>query len=212
MKAKIVIRKVENKFYVADIPGLKPTCHSLGNSIKKLLEDIYKQLAGTTFELNQSDLVTLNQEDNLLEIYIEPRQRYPVTELRTFEEYALQILEMLPGARAERTPDVIQINLGDFRDEKGIVVILTPEAIELRLPTLEWLGSHTSVRSSKLWKRINLDNSKNFDIPQLIASAQEAQAQTFGVCKFCSQKLPSGWMSQQDICQSCAEKHLGIVY
>jgi hypothetical protein len=154
----------------------------------------------------------LKKEDILLEIYIELGERYPVTELRTFEEHALQILEMLPGAHAERTPDVIQINFGDFRDEKGIVVILTPEAIELRLPTIEWLGSHTSVRSSKLWKRIDLHNSRNLDMAQLIASAQEAQAQTFGICKFCSQKLPSGWMSQQDVCQSCAEKHLGIVY
>lgn len=78
---------------------------------------------------------------------------------------------MLPGACVERTPDLIQINLGDFRDEKGVVVILTPEAIELRLPTLQWRGSHTPVTSSKLWKRIDLDNSKSFDIPQLIACA-----------------------------------------
>ena len=156
----------------------------------------------------------LKKQDNLLEIYIEPGQRYPVTELRKFEEYALQILEMLPGARAERTPDVIQINLGDFSDEKGIVVILTPDTIELRLPTLQWLGPHTSVASSKLWKRINLDDSQNIDIdiPQLIASAQKAQAQTFGVCKFCSQKQPAGWMFRQDVCDSCAEKCLGIIH
>lgn len=212
MKVQIVISQEKNKLYTANIPGLKPNIHAFGTSLQEILEQIHERLAGTTFTFNPSEPVTLNKKDNLLEIYIEPGQRYPVTELRRFEEYALQILEMLPGARAERTPDVIQINLGDFRDEKGIVVILTPEAIELRLPTLQWLGPHTPVASSKLWKRINLDNSKNFDIAQLIASAQEAQAQSFGVCKFCSQKLPSGWMSQQDICQSCAEKHLGIVY
>lgn len=57
--------------------------------------------------LNPSEPVTLEKQDNLLEIYIEPGQCYPVTELRTFEEYALQILEMLPGACAERTPDAI---------------------------------------------------------------------------------------------------------
>jgi predicted RNase H-like HicB family nuclease len=212
MKIQIVIRQEKNKFYSSDIPGLIPTCHAFGTSLQEILEQIYKQLAGTTFKLNQSEPLPLKKEDILLEIYIEPGERYPVTELRRFEEYALQILEMLPGACAERTPDVIQINSGDFRDEKGVVVILTPEAIELRLPTLEWLGPHTPVQSSKRWKRINLENSKNINITKLIASAQEAQAQTFGVCKFCSQKKPTGWMFRQDVCDSCAEKHLGIIH
>jgi hypothetical protein len=212
MKIQIVIYQEENQLYRAEIVSAKPTISAYGTSFLEILKRIHERLASTTLKFNPSEPVTLNKEDTLLEIYIEPGQRYPVTELRLFEEYALQILEMLPGACAERTPDVIQINLGDFRDEKGIVVIVTPEAIELRLPTLEWLGPHTPVESSKLWRRLKLNSSKKFDIAQLITSAQEAQSQTFGVCKFCSQKLPSGWMFRRDVCQSCAEKHLGIVH
>jgi hypothetical protein len=49
------------------------------------------------------------------------------------------------------TRDCIQINCCG---EKGIVILVTAEAIELRLPTIEWKGPHEPVASSRFWKRI----------------------------------------------------------
>ena len=143
---------------------------------------------------------------------IDPEGRYTGEELRGFESYALQVMELLPGAKVERTRDVIQIDYGDFRDEQGLVVILTPDAIELRLPTIEWLGPHTPVSSSQLWKRVNWNKSKKLNLSKLIASAWAAQKQTFGECQYCGKRQPCGWMFKQDVCDSCAEKHLGIIH
>lgn len=143
---------------------------------------------------------------------IDPRGCYSGEELRDFESCALKVLEVLPNAKLERTRDAIQIDFADFSNERGIVIILTPEAIEFRLPIVKWLGTHTPTSSSQLWQRVDLMQLKNADLTQLIASAQSAQQQTFRECKYCKNKNPSGWMSSQDICQSCAEKYLGVVY
>jgi hypothetical protein len=143
---------------------------------------------------------------------IDPDGRYSSDELRQFESSALRVLELLPGASVERTRDVIQINFGDFRSEQGIVVILTPEAIELRLPKIDWVGPHTPVSSSQLWQRVEWNKSEAVNLAELITSVQKAQQQTFRECKYCGKKKPPGWMFRQDVCDSCAEKHLGIVH
>jgi hypothetical protein len=66
---------------------------------------------------------------------IDPDGRYPADGLRTVERRALCVLAMLPDARVERTRDAIQIDHGA---EEGIVLLVTAEALELRLPTVEW--------------------------------------------------------------------------
>lgn len=34
----------------------------------------------------------------------------------------------------------------------------------------------------------------------------------FRVCKRCHTRNPGGWMHSKTICQSCVERHLGVVY
>ncbi len=34
----------------------------------------------------------------------------------------------------------------------------------------------------------------------------------FGTCERCQRRLPKGWMHEEALCQSCAERHLGVVY
>ena len=44
----------------------------------------------------------------------------------------------------------------DYEGEEGIVLLITPEAIELRLPTVEWTeGTHGPAPTSRLWRRID---------------------------------------------------------
>lgn len=85
---------------------------------------------------------------------IDPEERYPSEGLRRVEILALEILMLLPDASVERTRDAIQIESGG---EKGIVVLVTPEAVELRLPTVEWtMGAYGPAGASTLWKRVEL--------------------------------------------------------
>ncbi len=214
VKVKAIICKVADQGFSVNIPAITPVCFVFGETLKDSLENLYERLAKTDFTVQLVDdtprLVT--KQERVLELYVEPGNRYPITKLRQFEMYALKIVEQLPGARAERAPDVIQISLGDFSDEKGLVLILTPEAIELRLPTIKWLGPHTPVSSSQLWKRVEWDWSKEVDLAELVASAQNAQQQSFRVCKYCGKRKPPGWMFKKEICDSCAERHLGVIH
>ncbi len=38
------------------------------------------------------------------------------------------------------------------------------------------------------------------------------QLRFFRVCQRCHERNPAGWMHDLCICQTCAERHLGIVY
>jgi hypothetical protein len=74
---------------------------------------------------------------------VDPDHRYPATDLTEVERRARQVLDALEGATFERTRDVFQI---EYRGERGIVAVVTREALELRLPTIEWTGgSHGPV-------------------------------------------------------------------
>jgi hypothetical protein len=50
------------------------------------------------------------------------------------------------------------------------------------------------------------------------ASIEEARAKAikrrryFAVCEECGERKPVGWMNDEHICQSCAEKNHGVVY
>ena len=129
-----------------------------------------------------------------------------------FEQWAAQVSQLLPEAKVDRTTEVIQLTTGDFRDELGVVILLSPEAMELRLPTLNWDGPYTPVKTSCLWQRLALNELKKSQLPRLIAEAQAQQQQSFFNCKYCGQRNPEGWMHSPDVCQSCAEKELGIVH
>ena len=81
---------------------------------------------------------------------IDPDDRYPSEGLRMVERHALRVLQFLPQAKVERTQDAIQITEGD---DKGFIVLVTPEAVEFRLPTVEWTcGAYGPARASRLWK------------------------------------------------------------
>lgn len=129
-----------------------------------------------------------------------------------FERLATQLLQHLPEATVERTSEAIQLTIGDFRDESGLVILLSPDAIEFRLPVLVWLGPHEPANTSQLWRHIALNELTKTQLPELIAAAQNQQQQSFGNCKYCGERNPSGWMFSSDICESCALSELGIMH
>lgn len=129
-----------------------------------------------------------------------------------FERLANKVWQLLPQAKVERTSEVIQLTTGDFRDESGLVILINPDAMELRLPVLTWIGPHKSAQTSRLWERYALDQLEEAQLADLIAQALVQQQESFSDCQYCGQHKPKGWMHGEDVCQSCAEKELGIVY
>lgn len=143
---------------------------------------------------------------------IDPQNRYPAGGLRRCERLALQVLAHLPGAQVERTRDAIQI---DHDGDEGIVVIVTAEAIEVRLPAVEWtMGAFAPACASKLWRRIkarDIDDGK-IDLREALRKAQEKRRRQFRKCKYCGQMVPPEHRHGKDVCHGCAERHDGIVH
>ena len=128
--------------------------------------------------------------------------------IRAFEVQAKRLLEIFPEANVTRTRDCIQI---DYLEERGVVILLTPEAVEVRLPTTDWTqGSHGPARSSRIKKRHKLNENESDIVTSIHKAIAERQAQ-FKVCPYCHQEFPPEHMAME-ACHGCAEKHLHIVF
>jgi hypothetical protein len=135
---------------------------------------------------------------------------------RLLEVLADVLLNILPGAISMRTRDVIQI---DYRGEQGITILLTPEVLEMRLPTIIWTqGAHGPVPSSRLWKRLPLarvgdpNELGTLDrLQELTKACLERRSREFKLCRYCKEKFPIERMSGR-ACHGCASHHLGVVY
>jgi hypothetical protein len=107
--------------------------------------------------------------DNLRHFNIDPEEKYPSSGPRNVEKNAERVLALLPKSNVERTRDCIQLNCDG---EEGIVVLVTPEVIELRLPTVEWtMGSYGPAASSRLWKRVQISEITDRELETLLKEA-----------------------------------------
>jgi hypothetical protein len=119
-------------------------------------------------------------------------------------------LDSFQSVAVERTRDCIQLS---YDNEEGIVILVTAEAIELRLPTVEWtMGSYGPVASSRLWKRVDWCEITDTELISLLNDALKQRKNEFRICRYCGRKFPLEHMHANDVCQGCAEKHLGVVY
>jgi len=126
------------------------------------------------------------------------------------QRYAAAVTQELPGAEVLETDDVIRIAWGDM---EGIVVLVTRDALELRLPTIEWPHPHEPRRTSRLFRKIewvSIDGREA--LRDLLKEALEARRVEFRTCRFCSLSFPPEQMIQTDVCHGCAENHLGVVF
>lgn len=140
---------------------------------------------------------------------IDPEGKYGTDALRAFEAFALGILDRLTGSTVERTRDAIQI--GNYDDVHGVIVLITPEVIEFRLPTLEWPHPHVPAASSRLWKRVKWEGLTEGRLVRLLEKAAAMRAAEFLNCRFCGQPFPPE-CRHNNVCHGCSEGHLGIVH
>lgn len=140
---------------------------------------------------------------------IESDAGYKGQDPRSFEEYAVRIIEQLPKTMVERTRDVVQINYGD---EKGVVMIVTPDTMEIRLPTVDWVTPYSPVSSSRIWKRLKWERINITKLKKLIDEAIAIRMSEFAECRYCGKKVPPEHRVETNVCHDCASEHLGIVF
>jgi hypothetical protein len=127
------------------------------------------------------------------------------------ERHAEAVLQLFPDSEVTRTRDAIQL---DIYGEAGCKVLITREAAELRLPTIEWtMGSYGPRQSSRLWKRIVVRHSAvgYRRLGLAINAAIAARRSEFRDCAYCGTAFPPERMTD-GACHGCASTHMGIVY
>lgn len=125
------------------------------------------------------------------------------------EHRAESLARLDPVCEITRTSEVIQVRLNSY---EGIVVLVTSEAFEIRLPTIEWTrGTHAPVAVTRIWRRVR---AAKIDITRLRAAIEEAAAERrneFSPCRFCGEIVPIEHRLD-DVCHGCASQHLGVVF
>ena len=97
-----------------------------------------------------------------------------------------------------------------------VVVRLDNESISVYRYQAGWDGpAHPYVRSQCLvtvfWSRMRVVETLTL-LASIIDQERAARRATFGKCRYCGRINGPEHMHESDVCQSCAEKHLGVVY
>ena len=131
-------------------------------------------------------------------------------DLRGFEQVAATILSLSPAAEISRTRDAIQIDWGEYED--GVVILLTPDAIEFRLPSVDWVHPGIPERTSQLWKRAEIDELDDKDLVAWIMKARQARKRQFKKCQFCGEMVPPEHRFDGQTCHGCASDKYEVDY
>ena len=79
-----------------------------------------------------------------------------------------------------------------------------------------WEGGHNlavvPVRiGSIVWRPLS-ESAAIAVVSTLIDAARESRLGKFRVCRFCNRRTPPELLHDDDVCQACAQEHLGVVY
>ena len=118
-----------------------------------------------------------------------------------------------PVTEGSRLDGVIVLVGGDPGE---VIVRITGSRVTVAIFTAGWEGPHTPVVHPKVlgtlyWRRLPASQMIRA-LDDLITTARDIRRAKYRKCERCGETNPPEWMDGATICQSCAEKHLGIVY
>ena len=126
-----------------------------------------------------------------------------------------EIRRLLPAPlREEAQLDGSTVLVGG--DPGEVIVRMTGSKVSIGEFTVRWEGPHTPVARPKRlamldWK--NLPASRTVILlHMLIEAARDVRRARYRRCERCGDTKPPEWMHGENICQSCAEQQLGVVY
>ena len=126
-----------------------------------------------------------------------------------------EIWELLPDPLREETQlDGSLVIVGG--DPGEVIVRINGTKVSIAVFSIRWDGpGEPTVRPKQLatlnWKRLPSSTTMT-TLHGLISAAIEIRRSKYRKCEKCEEIKPPEWMHDEDICQSCAERHLGVVY
>jgi len=139
----------------------------------------------------------------------------PYNENRAVDKVAQIVASCLPTAKMERTRDFYQFTQ---EDPEGFVVLVTPEVIEFRLPTVEWTQGYAGpVACSRMLKRAMYKHKgmSPKKLHTLIQWGRDARRAETKPCCECGEPTPPEHAHEIEgdwICHGCSERFRGIVH
>jgi len=134
--------------------------------------------------------------------------------LRTFVAEAVR--RLLPDPiREEATAQGTTLRAGD---PALVAVNLTEEGVAVSVCGVRWDGPHTPVPddfplAQVAWSQLGGNEAEAVvAVNLLIQAATVIRRTAFRRCRYCQENKPPEWQHEDDVCQSCAEKHLGVVH
>ncbi|RPJ62310.1 MAG: hypothetical protein EHM24_25975 [Acidobacteria bacterium] len=97
-----------------------------------------------------------------------------------------------------------------------VVVRLTKSLATVSEHVVEWEGPHEAVVrpvsfGTVHWRRMAEGHALAV-LSTLIRAARESRLSKYRTCRFCERSVPPEHLHEEDVCQSCAQRHLGVVY
>ncbi len=129
---------------------------------------------------------------------------------------------LLASVRAELPSPVEQESAADgsvvlVGGQPGEVIVrLTRSLATVSEYSVEWDGPHEAVvRPVSLgtvrWRRMTEGHALAI-LSTFIRAARESRLSKYRTCRFCERSVPPEQLHEEDVCQPCAQKHLGVVY
>ena len=104
---------------------------------------------------------------------------------------------------------IARVEAPDLRKEFIEVERVRGEVV-VQVREIHWDGPHTP--HSQLVTFCKLPGHATEEQVADAVNAALSNPRFFGTCERCQRRLPKGWMHTEALCQSCAERHLGVVY
>jgi hypothetical protein len=140
-----------------------------------------------------------------------------MTDLESIDRDCLlkEVQEILPEPVRQETQldgDVVLVG----GDPGEVIVRIGGSKVSIAVYSVRWEGPHTPVvRPKQLatlnWKRLPASRTM-MELHSLIESAVEIRRSKYGKCVRCGETNPPEWMHDENTCQSCAERYLGVVH
>jgi hypothetical protein len=140
-----------------------------------------------------------------------------MTDLESIDRDLLlnEIKRLLPEPIREETQldgDIVLVG----GDPGEVIVRFDNHKVVIAVFSIRWEGPHTPVvrprqLASLNWKRLPVSRTM-MAVHGLIKSAIEIRRSKYRKCSRCEETKPPEWMHDQNTCQSCAERHLGVVH
>ncbi len=126
----------------------------------------------------------------------------------TLAQRVRTLAEACPAGRWGRVGEYVRVEAGGAR---GWVALVSAEALEIRLPTTEWVMPYQPVATTRQWQRFHWSELDEVGLARVLTEAAEARAAEYADCVHCGESVADEHRID-GACHACASSADGVVF